>query len=230
MTIWGHSKPPPRRPRAPDVSQIVDTAVELADRGGLEAVSLRRVASQLGSGTASLYRVLDSRDELVERMVDAALGQHLPADATGDWQADLAAVARNRRAMLAAHPWLGAELAGRPAIGPNALTHHERALAAVVGYADDPTAVASAVETVLAYVLGAAARESAEARTRCRSGLTHEQWQAAVAPYLQDVLADGGYPHVTRMVREARDLAADEWFERGLSCLIAGLAAQRPAQ
>jgi hypothetical protein len=161
-------------------------------------------------------------------MVDAVLGRHLPPEASGEWRADLAAVARNRRAMFNAHPWLGTELAGRPAIGPNALTHHERALAAAGGYADDPSAASSAVETVLAYVLGAAARESAETRTRQRSGLTDEQWRTAVAPYLQQALNSGTYPHLERMVHEANDLDADERFERGLACVLAGLATYSP--
>jgi AcrR family transcriptional regulator len=223
MVIWSQERPP-RRGSAPDLPEIVAAAVALADQEGLDAVSLRRVAATLRSGTASFYRVLDSRDELLDRMVDAVLGQHLPPQASGDWRADLAAVARNRRAMLTAHPWLGNELAGRPAIGPCALIHHERALEAAAGYADDPTAASSAVETVLAYVLGAAARELAETQTQRRSGLTEEQWRAAVAPYLQQALNSGSYPHLERMVHEATDLDADERFERGLACVLAGLA------
>jgi hypothetical protein len=130
--------------------------------------------------------------------------------------------------MLKAHPWLGTELAGRPAIGPHALIHHERALGAAAGYADDATAASSAVETVLAYVLGAAARELAETRTQRRSGLTEEQWRASVAPYLQQALNSGSYPHLQRMVHEATDLDADERFERGLACVLAGLATWTP--
>jgi len=227
MVFWCQERPP-RRGSAPDLPEIVVAAVALADREGLEAVSLRRVSTALGSGTASFYRVIDSRGELLDRMVDAVLGRHIPPEASGEWRADLAAVARNRRAILNAHPWLGTELAGRPAIGPNALTHHERALAAAAGYAYDPTAASSAVETVLAYVLGAAARESAESRTRRRSGLTDEQWRTSVAPYLRQALNSGTYPHLERMMHEATDLDPDERFERGLACVLAGLATWTP--
>ncbi len=226
MMFWDQERPP-RRGSAPDLPKIVGAAVALADREGLEAVSLRRVATTLRSGTAS-YRVLDSRDELIDRMVDSVLGRHLPPEASGEWHADLAAVARNRRAMLNAHPWVGVELAGRPAIGPNALTHHERALAATAGYADDPNIASSAVETVLGFVLGATARELAETRTQHLSGLTAEQWRSSVALYLQQVLDSGAYPHLRRMVREAADLNPDERFERGLACVMAGLATLAP--
>ena len=227
MVIWEQERPPRRR-GAPDLPEIVTTAVSLADQEGLDAVPLRRVATALRSGTASFYRVIDSRDELLDRMVDAVLARHVPPEASGNWSADLAAVARNRRAMLKTHPWLGRELAGRPAIGPHALIHHERALEAAAGYAGDATAASSAVETVLAYVLGAAARELAETQVQRRSGITEEQWRASVAPYLQQALNSGSYPHLQRMVHEATDLDADERFERGLACVLAGLATRTP--
>ncbi len=227
MVIWEQERSPRRR-GAPGLPEIVAAAVALADQEGLEAVSLRRVATALRSGTASFYRVLDSRDALLDRMVDAVLGQHIPPEASGKWRADLAALARNRRAMLCAHPWLGPELAGRPAIGPHALIHHERALEAAAGYTDNATAASSAVETVLAYVLGAAARELAETQVQRRSGFTEEQWRASVAPYLQQALNSGSYPHLQRMVHEATDLDADERFENGLACVLAGLATRTP--
>jgi hypothetical protein len=104
------------------------------------------------------------------------------------------------------------------------LLHHERALEAVAGYADEPTAASSAVETVLAYVLGATVRELVETHTQQRSGLSEEQWRAAVAPYLQQALNSGNYPRLRRMVYEATDPDADERFERGLACVLAGLA------
>ena len=196
-----------RRGRAPDQTEIVTAAGRAGrsgeSRGGLLAP---RRPPALRSGTASFYRLFNSRAELLDRMIDAVLGQHLPPEASGDWREDLAAVARNRRAMLSAHPWLGTELAGRPAIGPNALTHHERALAAAANYSEDPTVAGSAVETILGYVLGAAAREAAETHARQRSGLTDEQWRTTVAPYLQDALNSGSYPHLARMVHEAADL------------------------
>ncbi len=227
MTFWGQEPPLPRG-SAPDLQKIVMAAVALADREGLQSVSLRRLVTVLRSGTASFYRVLDNRDELLDRMVDAVLGLHLPPRGSGEWREDLAAVARNRRAMLTAHPWLGPELAGRPAIGPNALIHHERALAAAAGYADDPSTASSAVETILGFVLGATAREFAETRTQLRSGLTAEQWRSSVAVYLEQALESGAYPHLSRMVRGATDLDPDERFERGLAVVMAGLATWTP--
>ena len=113
---------PLRRGSAPDLPEIVAAAVALADREGLEAVSLRRVATALRSGTASFYRVLDSREALLDRMVDAGSSagtrprrkrRESGARTWPPWPAT--------GAPCSTHPWLGAELAGRPAIGPNAL-------------------------------------------------------------------------------------------------------------
>lgn len=227
MSVW-HEERVPRRGRAPGLSEIVQAAVELADAEGLDAVTLRRVAGVLGSGTASFYRALNNRDELLDRMVDEVLGRHLPAHPSGEWRSDLAAVARNRRTMLNAHPWLGAHLAGRPAIGPQALAHHERALAAAAGYSDDPAVSSGAVETVLAFVLGATAREVAERQAELRSGLTEGQWHLSVATYVQQVLDSGAYPHLEQMVRKVSDSDANVRFERGLACVLDGLAVQRP--
>lgn len=214
-----------RRGGAPNLAQIVASAIMLADQEGLDGLSLRRVATSLGSGTASFYRVLNGREELLDHMVDTVLGHHLPPEPLGDWHGDLAALARNRRAMLGAHPWLGTELAGRPAVGPNALAHYERALTAAAGYSDDPTVASSAVETVLAYVLGATVRDSAELQIRRRSGLTTEQWRATVAPHLRRALDSGAYPHLQQMVHHATDLGPDQRFEQGLTCVLAGLLA-----
>ncbi|MFG2715395.1 TetR family transcriptional regulator [Streptomyces goshikiensis] len=72
----------------------VAATLAVADAEGLAAVSMRRVAGDLGSGTASLYRYITSRDELVDLMVDAAQGEDPLPESTEDWRADLGAVAR----------------------------------------------------------------------------------------------------------------------------------------
>src|ERR1051325_5560764 len=85
-------------------AEITAAAVELADREGLEAVSMRRVASVLGTGAASLYRYVATRDDLLDLMTDSTASEyHLPAP-TGDWQADLLAVARQARQIMGRHP------------------------------------------------------------------------------------------------------------------------------
>src|ERR1700737_1523158 len=119
-SVWTRPRPAPRR-RAPGVDQYVAAALAVADAEGLAAVSMRRVAGDLGSGTATLYRYITTRDELVDLMVDAAQGEDPLPESARDWRADLAAVAHALRATLLRHPWLAGELAGRPPPGPSSV-------------------------------------------------------------------------------------------------------------
>ncbi|MEV6629043.1 TetR family transcriptional regulator, partial [Amycolatopsis sp. NPDC051114] len=106
--VWAKERRRPRR-QAPSVEQIVRTAITIADTEGLPALSMRRVAADLGSGTASLYRYVASRDDLLDLMIDEVKGAE-DTELTGDWRADLASVARQVRATRLRHPGLGGEI------------------------------------------------------------------------------------------------------------------------
>ncbi len=224
-SVWTRPRPEPRR-RAPGVDQYVAAALAIADAEGLAAVSMRRVASDLGSGTATFYRYITSRDELVELMVDAAQGEDPLPELTGDWRTDLAAVAHTLRATLLRHPWLAGELAGRPSLGPNSLRRSESALRAAVALTPDITQAAQALSAVHAYVLGSVATQQAARHAEQRTGLTEEQWQLSVGPYINEVIAAGEHPMLARRVLEAEELDPDDEFAFGLDCVLDGLAAR----
>lgn len=223
--VWTKEQRTPSR-RAPSIERIVRTAVDLADGAGLDAVTMRRVATELESGTASLYRYVESRDDLLDLMIDAVHGETEPPTLAGDWRTDLAAVAAHTRATLIRHPWLGSELTGRPALGANSLRLHDLALTAAGARTRDITLAAAIVDTVLAFVFGAVAQQLADEKAQRRTGLTEAEWQQAVAPYLREVLASGDYPEFGRRVREAEDPDADQRFEFGLGCVLDGIAAR----
>jgi len=222
--VWAKERRSPRR-QAPSVEQIVRTAIALADTEGLPALSMRRVAADLGSGTASLYRYVASRDELLDLMIDEVKGAER-TELTGDWRADLASVAHQVRATLLRHPWLSGEIPGRPALGTNSLRRHEAALAAAAQLSGDITFAAGAVDVVLAYVFGTVTQELAELQAQRRSGLTKEQWQASVGPYIREVIESGEYPQFSRRVIEGEDRTAAEVFAFGLDCVLDGIAAR----
>ncbi|WP_206322106.1 TetR/AcrR family transcriptional regulator C-terminal domain-containing protein [Streptomyces sp. HNM0575] len=224
-SVWTRPRPEPRR-RAPGVEQYVAAALAVADAEGLAAVSMRRVAGDLGSGTASLYRYITNRDELVDLMVDAAQGEDPLPESTGDWRADLGAVAHALRATLLRHPWLAGELAGRPALGPNSLRRSESALRAAVALTPDITPASQALGVVHAYVLGSVAAQQAHRRAEQRTGLTEEEWQRSVGPYISEVLAAGEHPMLARRVHEAEEQDPDAEFAFGLDCVLDGLAAR----
>lgn len=222
--VWAKERRSPRR-QAPSVEQIVRTAITIADTEGVAALSMRRVAADLGSGTASLYRYVASRDDLLDLMIDEVKGAE-NTELTGDWRTDLASVARQVRATLLRHPWLSSEIPGRPALGTNSLRRHEAALAAAAPLTGDITFVAGAVDAVLAYVFGTVTQELAELQAQRRSGLTKEQWQASVGPYIREVVASGEYPQFSRRVVEGAHWSAEEVFEFGLDCVLDGVAAR----
>ncbi|MEV5568526.1 TetR/AcrR family transcriptional regulator C-terminal domain-containing protein [Spirillospora sp. NPDC052269] len=221
--VWTKERREPRR-RAPSVERFVTRAVAIADAEGVDAVSMRRVAKDLGSGTASLYRYIAGRDELLDLMIDAVQGEDVPPEPSGDWRADLGVHARRMRAGLLRHPWLGTELTGRPALGPNSLRWYDAILAAAGTLTPDATLAALAVDTVTAYVLGAVGAENAELQASRRTGMTKDEWRASVGPYIREVVDGGEYPHFARRVVEAGDLPAERSFELGLACVLDGLA------
>lgn len=215
-----------RRRPALSVAQIVEIALRIADTEGVQALTMRRVATDLGSGTTSLYRYVTGKDELLELMIDAVYGElATPSRPSGDWRADLGMVARVSRAMMLRHPWFTTEMSSRPAIGPNALRWIDFALTAARGVSGDITLASALLGTVTSYVLGSVVGELSELETQRRSGLTEEQWRQAVTPYVREVIiGSGDYPEAARRILEAEDLDQSTQFELGLSCLLDGIA------
>jgi AcrR family transcriptional regulator len=224
--VWERPARARRRP-APDEAAIAAAAVALADREGLDAVTMRRLATELGTGTTSLYRYIADKDELFERMLDAAHAGHGDTlELTGQWRQDLRAVAHLNRDLMLHHPWLASQRAVRPAFGPNALARINQALAAAASLSQDATIISAALTAVLDYVAGAAGRELAEREACRRSGLDQRQWRTTLAPYLRTVIADGHYPHLARRITDADDLDFSAEFDFGLDSLLDGIAAR----
>lgn len=122
------------RPAQRSRAEITAVALDIADREGLDAVSMRRVAAELGTGAASLYRYVETRDELLDLMTDAAAAEYALPAPTGDWLADLVAVGEQARVILRRHPWLPGLIITRPVIGPNGIALLEHVLTVLAGH------------------------------------------------------------------------------------------------
>jgi AcrR family transcriptional regulator len=154
VTVWNRPDRGTRGPR-PEHSraEIAATGIALADAGGLSAVSMRAVAGALGTVAGSLYRYLSSRDDLLNLMVDAALGE-LPLDreSTGNWLDDLVALADDQLALYRHHPWLlEAGLRGA-AFGPNATNYFECCLRLMAPLARGTAAKMEAIAMITGVV------------------------------------------------------------------------------
>lgn len=180
---------PPQHTRA----EITAAAVAIADRDGLAAVSMRRVAADLGTGAASLYRYLDTREDLLDLMTDATgAGYALPAP-SGDWLADLTAVGQQARGIMRRHPWLSALVITRPALGPHGIALLEHVLSVLAGH---PAPLAAKLEAFAMLNTITAVFVQHE----LAGGSAAQQRNQA---YLQQVLAAGDHPRLAQLLGAA---------------------------
>ena len=207
------------RGRAPEHTRdgIAAVAVRLADTDGLGAVTIRSVAEALGSGSASLYRYVESRDELVALMVDQVNGELDHTDIVrADWLAGLLALGRQSREVYLRHPWLIDAPAAPGDLGPNAVAYLEHALAAMRDLDVDGHRKLEAVG-VFSAVVRLLARTEIEQRG---SDPVARRRQLATAAHL---VQGGTHPHLVAAM-SAPPLEPDEdQTERLLTRILRGL-------
>jgi AcrR family transcriptional regulator len=212
--------PAPEHSRA----EITQAGVTLADVHGLAAVTMRAVAAAVGTGPASLYRYVSTRDELLELMADQAGGE-FSFDELGSGQpvTDLLALAHQALAIYRRHPWLLAipPTGGLP--GPNALAYMEHTLAVLHG-----VDLSGPAKLELIGLFTGAVRSFAQMETdERRAGRDPAQWQEAVAAYLLQIVAAGQHPHLAAALADQPaegDLALQEpLFDRAMTRILAGL-------
>lgn len=229
---------PPRPARGLSRSDIVAAAVAVADAEGADAVSMRRIARELGVGAMSLYWHVTSKEELLHLMLERLNGETEVPEPTGYWRADLGRYARNVRATLLRHPWAIDVASSGPPSGPNDARNAERLLASLDGLDVPLAARMQIVTTIATYVLGAALREVQEIRCQhaideARAAMTDEEADRLHAEFYRRIRQSGHYPHIVRLMDEDIDPDApetrDERFEFGLGCVLDGIAARLPA-
>jgi AcrR family transcriptional regulator len=229
--LWGTGKKPTRGPKPGlSVEKIVGAAIEVADTEGIGALSMRRVADALGIGTMSLYTYVPGKAELVDIMLDAALGGMTEAGEPNEgWRAGLERVARENRALYHRHPWLLQVAAtSRPPLGPNVLAKYDRELRVVDGIGLSDVEMDSVLALVLEYVQGAARRSLEASQAEKSTGKTDDDWWRVNEPLLRKVFDPDRYPTASRVgpaATEAYQAAYDpEYaFEFGLQRVLDGI-------
>jgi AcrR family transcriptional regulator len=227
--IWAREEPRGRGRRDPlSRAQIVKTALPIADGEGLEAVSMRRIAKELGAGAMSLYHYFDSRDELLELMADTVAAEMLVPRLPAQWREALTEVARYSRATFLHHPWMLATLHERPQVSPNLLRHVEQSAQSVAGLADAvaPELLSAIVIAVDDYTVGYTFRELAGSAPDDRGRhLASRFAEAAEDPHIRYLLESGEFPLLARFAGTGGRSPAQD-FEVGLDWLLDGFAAQ----
>src|SRR5208283_1982712 len=118
--------------------RIIATAIAIADQHGLAAVSIRRVASQLGSSAMALYHYVPSKRDLLNLMLDATYIEfQFPAATIKDWRGALSHLAWESRRCLKRHPWLSLLHTGNPEYGPECIRVLEQLLASLARFGVD---------------------------------------------------------------------------------------------
>ncbi|WP_394846516.1 TetR/AcrR family transcriptional regulator [Pendulispora brunnea] len=201
------------------VERIAEAGISIADAEGLVAVSMQRVAATFGFTTMSLYRYVPSKTELVDLMIDMAMGNAPVFDRAAGWRANLETWAGHMWSIFRAHPWLLGATVGHRVIGPNELGWMESALTALEGTPLDGAEKLDATLVVLGHV-----------RNMAQQTMTTSSQQGADEPLLLELLTEllrgraDRYPATTRVVTSASaSPLQNQGFEFGLARILDGL-------
>lgn len=227
-------KQPQGRDRRLSREEIVRAAIVVGDAEGAGAISMRRIARELHAGVMSLYWHVGSKEELIDAMRESIEAEVETLDPSGDWRADLQALARGQRNGLLKHPWMMDFLTSGPLNGQNA-DNVERVLAVFDPLGLSPAVTLNLVMTLTQYVVGAALGDIREIRAEETKELADaelsqaelEDEQARVKEYLG---FSGRYPHLIHFIvadidRDGPNTREDR-FEFGLGIVLDGIAAQ----
>src|ERR1700736_6405012 len=207
------------------LDRIVAGALELIDREGLGALSMRNLASELGTGTTTLYRYVAGKDEVLVLVADAVLGEtqlRRPLEGLG-WREVLAELARSMRTALGSHPNVAALFATAVPVGPNSLRGRELTLSVLRERGFDKT-LAADVYTALAHQVLASVLQ--EPMNDFRAGGLGTSKTLTLRAFYRSLPAEQ-YPDLVELAEELTSRTATEEFEFGLACLLDGVEVRR---
>jgi AcrR family transcriptional regulator len=226
--LWGTAERAPRGPKPSlTLDQIVAAAIAVADRDGIDGLSMRRVATDLGVGTMSLYRYVPGKAELLALMLDRVSdpSQDVALAAGKPWRAVVEAAARNSYRLYLDHRWLLQVNWTRPVIGPNTLAGIELFMGALDGLGLADQERVSVMMLVDGFVVGSARQRIQYTALVDETGLGDEEFWAQQNPALAKAMESGDYPAMAGLAEDAFALGWDETFEFGLHRLLDGVAA-----
>lgn len=208
--------------------RIVAAGVQVADAGGLSAVSMRNVGKQLGVEAMSLYRYLAGKDELLDALADWVFTQIDPPVAGRPWRVELVKRSTQARRVLSGHPWSLTLIESRKNPGPTTLRAHDAVLGCLRADGFSIELAAHAFSAIDAYVFGFVLSEVS--RPFELSAPAPDNVEGFVAHL--DIATDE-YPHLMEMVSElivGRGWAFANEFDYGLDLVLDALERRREAE
>ena len=209
--------------RPPRVSreEIARAALALADREGVDSLSMRRVADAVGVGTMTLYGHFRSRDELLDAIVDAVMEDAAPLELEGSWRERILQLIAAARALLRRHPALVEIRFRRPVLRPESLGFAEASLEVLEGAGFERMEAAQAFRLLFTYTFGFAGLSPEEQADDARREAT-----AAISG-----LSPDRFPALTAAVAEASQaMSGEEQFQYGLERILDGLESRLAAR
>jgi AcrR family transcriptional regulator len=204
--------------------RTLEVALAVADREGIEAVSMRRLARELSVEAASLYHHVTGKSQILDELVDAVAGEiELSSSSSGEWRDTIAQRAHHTRACLRRHPWAVSLMASRASPGPATLSLLE---AGIKGFREggfSVSAAAHAVSAVDSYVHGFVLQEvnlpfRDESELAAMTKTIMDTFPAAEFPYLFEMT-------VEHVLRPGYDYGRE--FDTGLTVVLDGIAELR---
>ena len=203
--------------------RILETAISRADQGGLDALTMRTLAEELGVVPAALYRHIANKDDLIDAMVDMVFAElRLPAGGA-DWATAMRRRALSLHAALTRHRWAITLMESRPDPGPANLRHHDAVLGKLRSAGFSVAAAAYAYSLLDSYIYGFALTEMA-------LPIDSSGEASGVARDVLESLSPNRYPNLVESVTEhvaqpGRD--NDEAFAYGLEIVLDGIERAR---
>ncbi|WP_120003863.1 TetR/AcrR family transcriptional regulator [Nesterenkonia muleiensis] len=224
--LWEGLPDPEKGPKPKlRLEQIVAAGIELADSEGLEALSMRRLAQNLGVGTMSLYRYVPSKTELLNLMLDAVVGPSPSRFSATDrgWREFLTTTAHEGRRLYLEHPWTLQANWTRPVLGPNSVADMELFMSGLLDLPLKDREKMSLATALDSYVLGAVRQELLWLNAAAESGMTDEEFWTHQLPTLERAMASGKFPAMAALGDDTFDSSWDETFDLGLQLFLDGL-------
>ncbi len=181
------------------VKAIIDTAMAIADTQGVDALSMRNVATRLEVGTMSLYSHVPGKSELLDLMFDTAYSTvyqrvEEPSEQPGDWRDAVRFIAKRNWELLLRHRWMLHITTERPVLGPHAALKYEAELRPLDGLGLDDIEMDATLTLILTHVEGCARMMINMQRTQQDTGVTDAEWWVTQAPLLERIIDGRLFP------------------------------------